>query len=91
LVLEFKLRALARQVIFCLSPTPSHFCWRYFSNRVSHLWLGQPGPWSFCLCFPSGMTGMHQLIQLLLIEMRSFELFSQADLEPQFSWSLLPE
>jgi hypothetical protein len=65
-----------------LEPCPSTFCFRYFLNSVSHLFLGWPGLRSSYL---AGMTSVW------LVEMRSCKFFAWADLEPQFSWSQPPE
>jgi hypothetical protein len=42
---------LARQVLYHLNCTVSPFCFTYFTNRVPHLFLSQPGPRSSYLCF----------------------------------------
>jgi hypothetical protein len=45
---------LARKALYHLTHHTSPFCFRYFSNRVSHLCLGRTGSWSPYLCFPPG-------------------------------------
>jgi hypothetical protein len=54
--------ALARQVLYLLSHTPSPFCSPCFSNRISHLCPGQSGPASSHWSFPCSLDDRHTTI-----------------------------
>jgi hypothetical protein len=51
--------SLVRQALYHLNHNPMSFCIRYFSNRVSNLYLGLPGPQSSYLCFLCSWDDRH--------------------------------
>jgi hypothetical protein len=65
-----------RQALYLLSPSSSHFCYRYFSNRVSHLCPGQLRLQSSYLCFlHSWMIGLCHHTQFFIGWDRVFWIF----------------